>query len=72
MFVYHAAITAAENYFERGEPYRAANLERLMGLRTQGLLIGGGPPPDGRSADAFFRVPQPADVSRLIEETPLR
>jgi len=70
MLVYHGLITAAEDYLERRTPYRQLHLERLLGLRAQGVLIGGGPAPDGRAADLFYRVAQPADVARLIEEDP--
>jgi uncharacterized protein YciI len=70
MIVCHVAITAAEDYLERRVPHRQAHLDRLMGLRSQGTLIGGGPAPDGRSADIFYRVRQPSDVARLIEEDP--
>src|SRR3989304_1028281 len=55
MLVYHAAITAAENYLERRAPHRQAHFERIVGLRAQGFVIGGGPAPD---------------VVRLIEDDP--
>ena len=70
MLVYHARITAAEDYFERRTPHRGAHLERLVGLRAQGLLVGGGPAPDGRTADISYRVAQPSDIVQLIEEDP--
>lgn len=70
MIVYHVAIKAAEDYLTRREPHRKAHLERLMGLRQRGLLIGGGPAPDGRRADVFYRVQQAEDIKRLIEEDP--
>ena len=70
MLVYHARITAAEDYLERRAPHRQAHLERLVGIRTQGLPIGGVPAPDGRTADFVYRVAQPPDVTRLIEEDP--
>jgi uncharacterized protein YciI len=70
MVVCHVAITAAEDYLERRVPHRQAHLDRLMGLRSQGTIIGGGPAPDGRSADIFYRVRHPSDVTRLIEEDP--
>ncbi|MBI3624646.1 MAG: hypothetical protein HY215_00590 [Candidatus Rokubacteria bacterium] len=70
MLVYHAGITAAEDYLQRRAPHRQAHLERLLGLRAQGLLIGGGPAPDGRTADIFYRVAQASDIVRLIEEDP--
>ncbi len=70
MLVYHAGITAAEDYLERRAPHRQVHLERVVGLRAHGLLIGGGPAPDGHSADVFYRVAQPSDIVRLIEEDP--
>ncbi len=70
MLVYHARINAAEDYLERRTPHRQAHLERLVGLRAQGLVIGGGPAPDGRTGDLFYRVALPADIGRLIEEDP--
>lgn len=70
MIVYHVSIDTAGDYVVRREPHRRAHLERLMGLRAQGLVIGGGPSPDGRGADIFYRVPQPDDLRRLVEEDP--
>ena len=70
MLVYHAAITGAEDYLERRASHRQAHFERIVRLRAQGLVIGGGPAPDGRTADIFYRVAQPSDVVRLIEDDP--
>ncbi len=70
MIVYHVAITTADDYVAKREPHRTAHLERLMGLRQRGLVVGGGPAPDGRSADIFYRVQQALDIKRLIEEDP--
>lgn len=70
MIVYHVAVQTGDDYLQKREPHRAAHLERLMGLRSQGLVIGGGPAPDGRSADLFYRVQQPDDLRRLVEEDP--
>lgn len=70
MIVYHVAITTGDDYLQKREPHRKAHLERLMGLRSQGLVIGGGPAPDGRGADVFYRVQQPDDLRRLVEEDP--
>lgn len=70
MIVYHATVTAADDYLERRAPHRQAHIERVTGLRAQGLLIGGGPAPDGRTADIFYRVQQPEQLQPLIEEDP--
>ena len=56
MIVYHASIATADDYLTRREPHRRAHLERLQGLRAAGIVVGGGPAPDGRSADVFYRL----------------
>ena len=70
MIVFHVAITAADDYLTRREAHRRAHLERLQGLRAAGILIGGGPAPDGRTADIFYRLQQPAQLEPAIEEDP--
>ncbi|HYB44804.1 MAG TPA: hypothetical protein VEL75_23730 [Candidatus Methylomirabilis sp.] len=70
MIVYHVSITAADDYLTRREGHRAAHLERIAALRAGGLCVGGGPAPDGRTADIFYRVQQPGDAVKLIEEDP--
>jgi len=70
VIVYHVAVTTAADYPARREPHRTAHLDRLLALRAKGLCVGGGPAPDGRSADLFYRVDQPGDVTRLIEDDP--
>ncbi|HKW95911.1 MAG TPA: YciI family protein [Methylomirabilota bacterium] len=70
MIVYHVAITTADDYVQKREPHREAHLERLVGLRARGLVIGGGPSADGRGADVFYRVPQPDALRTLVEEDP--
>lgn len=70
MIVYHVAVRTADDYLRAREPHRKAHLERLMALRGHGLVIGGGPSPDGRGADVFYRVGQPDDLRRLVEEDP--
>jgi len=70
VIVYHVAIATGDDYLAKREPYRRAHLERLAGLRAHGLVVGGGPSPDGRSADVFYRVQQPDDLRRLVEEDP--
>ena len=70
MIVLHIAITAAEDYLTRREAHRRTHIERLQGLRAAGILIGGGPAPDGRTADIFYRLQQPAQLTHPIEEDP--
>jgi uncharacterized protein len=70
VIVYHVAVRTAEDYLQKREPHRQAHLERLLGLRARGLVVGGGPSPDGRGADVFYRVEQPAHLRRLVEEDP--
>src|SRR5436309_1933988 len=70
MIVCHVAFTAAPDYLTRREPHRRAHLERLMALRERGFCLGGGPAPDGAGADVFYRVEQPRDIARLVEEDP--
>lgn len=70
MPVYHATIATSEDYLERRAKHRQAHLERILGLRTQGFVVAGGPAPDGRTAELFYRAEQRSDVARLIEEDP--
>ena len=70
MIVFHVTVTAADDYLTRREAHRRAHLERLQGLRAAGILIGGGPAPDGRTADIFYRLQQPAQLEHAIEEDP--
>lgn len=70
MIVFHVAITTAADYLTRRETHRRAHLERLQGLRAVGIVIGGGPAPDGKSADLFYRLQQPTQLKPAIEEDP--
>jgi hypothetical protein len=70
MIFCHVAMTAADDYRTRREGYRQAHLERIVGLRSAGAVIGGGPAPDGRTADLFYRAPTVEDVTRLVEDDP--
>ena len=82
MIVFHMAVATSDDYLVRREPHRRAHLERLQGLRAAGILIGGGPSPDGKSADLFYRLQQPmqpgdvadtcADVDELMREVGYR
>jgi uncharacterized protein YciI len=64
------AVTTSADYITRREPHRRAHIERLQGLRAAGILIGGGPAPDGRSADLFYRLQQPQQIKNAMEEDP--
>ena len=70
MPVFHATIVTSEDYIERRARHRQAHLDRVLGLRGQGLVVAGGPAPDGRTAELFYRAVQRSDVSRLVEEDP--
>jgi len=70
VIVFHMAVTTSDDYLVRREPHRRAHLERLQGLRAAGILIGGGPAPDGKSADLFYRLQQPRQVVNAMEEDP--
>src|SRR5437773_283042 len=68
VIVFHLAITTAEDYAAKREPHRRAHLERLQGLRAAGIVIGGGPAPDGRRVDIFYRLQQPGQVTPAVDE----
>jgi uncharacterized protein YciI len=70
MIVYHVAVTTSDDYLSRREPHRAAHIERLQGLRGAGIVIAGGPAPDGKSADLVYRLQQPGQLKLVIEEDP--
>jgi hypothetical protein len=59
-----------EDYVSRREPHRRAHIERLAGLRAAGVVVGGGPAPDGRSVDLVYRLPQAAELRKIVEEDP--
>jgi uncharacterized protein YciI len=68
----HVTVTAAPDYFTRREAFRRAHIERLVGLRARGILVAGGPAPDGRTAELFYRLELPGDLATVIEEDPYR
>lgn len=70
MPVSHAMISTSEDYIERRAKHRQAHLDRIVGLRSQGPVVGGGPAPDGRTAGIFYRAQQRSEVVRIIQEDP--
>jgi uncharacterized protein len=70
VIVMHVAITTVEGYVSRREPHRRAHIERLAGLRAAGVVVGGGPAPDGRGVDLVYRLPQAAELRTIVEEDP--
>lgn len=70
MSVFHAAIRCADDYVSRREPHRRAHIDRLQGLRGAGIVVGGGPAPDGKTADIFYGLQRPDQLKAVIEEDP--
>jgi hypothetical protein len=70
VIVYHIAVTTSDDYLSRREPHRAAHIERLQKLRAAGIVIAGGPAPDGKSAELVYRLQQPRQLQPVIEEDP--
>jgi uncharacterized protein YciI len=70
MIVVHVAVTAAPDYATRRTAFRQAHLDRLLALRERGTVVGGGPAPDGRTADLFYRLRRPDDLTPIVEEDP--
>jgi uncharacterized protein len=70
VIVYHVAVTPVADYAARREPHRRAHIERLQGLRAAGILLGGGPSPDGTRVDLVYRLQQPWQVKPAMEEDP--
>jgi uncharacterized protein YciI len=70
MIVVHVRITCAEDYVARRAPVRQVHIERLLRLRAAGALVGGGPTPDGRTAELFYRVASRDALRAIVEEDP--
>jgi Uncharacterized protein conserved in bacteria len=70
VIVCRVSMTAADDYLERRAAHRSAHIERIVELRQRGFVLGGGPSPDGKTADIVYRVPQPGAIHRLVEEDP--
>jgi len=72
MAVVHVRFTCSDDYVVRREPVRQAHIERLERLRSAGALVAGGPAPDARSAELFYRVPDQGALCAIVEEDPYR
>jgi uncharacterized protein YciI len=70
VIVYHVAIETSADYLTRREAHRHAHIERLTGLRGMGIVIAGGPAPDGKGAELFYRLQQASQLRNVIEEDP--
>jgi uncharacterized protein YciI len=70
MTVVHVSIACAGDYVSRREPVRGEHIDRLRRLRAAGILVAGGPTPDGRSAELFYRVPHRDALRPIVEEDP--
>jgi uncharacterized protein YciI len=68
--VFHIAVTAADGYQTKRDAHRREHIARVQGLRAASILIGGGPSPDGKTADMFYRLQQPWQVKPAMEEDP--
>jgi len=65
--IVHVRFTCAADYNERRLPHRPAHLAQLIGLRTDGRVVAGGPEPDGTAAHIFYRVADRAELDRLLD-----
>jgi uncharacterized protein YciI len=70
VIVFHIAVETVDDYVTKREAYRRDHIGRLQGLRANSILIGGGPSPDGKTADLFYRLQQPWQVKPAMEEDP--
>jgi uncharacterized protein YciI len=68
MIIYHVHFVCAPDYLARRLPFRPAHLTQLATLRREGRVVGGGPEPDGRAANIFYRVADPGELARLLED----
>ncbi len=70
MIAVHVAVTCAEDYLARRPAHREAHIERLVALRGRGRVVGGGPSPDGRTAELVYRLHGAEELAPLVEEDP--
>jgi uncharacterized protein YciI len=66
--IVHVRFICAADYNERRLPHRPAHLAQLIGLRTDGRVVAGGPEPDGTAAHIFYRVTDRAELDRLLDD----
>jgi len=64
--IYHVRFKCADDYNARRLPYRPAHLKQLDQLSRQGLVVAGGPEPDGDYANIFYDVPDRAALDALL------
>lgn len=70
MIAVHVTVTTSPDYLTRREACRRAHIERLAGLRARGILVAGGPTPDGRTAEMFYRLEDAGQLPALVEQDP--
>jgi len=70
VIVYRIGVTTVEDYVSKREPHRRAHIERLQGLRAAGILLAGGPAPDGTVVDLIYRLQRPDQIKHAMEEDP--
>jgi len=70
VIVFHMAVTTVDDYVTKREAHRREHIARLQGLRANSILIGGGPSPDGTTADLFYRLQQAWQAKPAMEEDP--
>jgi uncharacterized protein YciI len=70
VIVCHVAIDTSDDYLTRREAHRHAHIQRLTGLRAAGIVIAGGPAPDGKRAELFYRLQQASQLNNVVEEDP--
>src|ERR1700752_2140125 len=70
MIVYQISVKTIEDYVAKREPHRRTHIERLQGLRAAGILLAGGPSPDGTAGDLVYRLQRPEQIKHAMEEDP--
>ena len=70
MNVFPVSAATVEGYVTKREPFRKAHIERLVKLRSEGVVRMGGPWPDGRGVDLVYRCRDAAQLKSLGEDDP--